>query len=136
MNSNKPILLVEDDHVDIMTVRRGLKKLNVSNALIVAENGEEALDYLEHAENAEPCLLLLDINLPKMNGLELLHHLKQHPRHKHIPIVMLTSSRERQDIEFCFERSVAGYLPKPVSYERFVELLQVLDNYWSLSELP
>ncbi len=137
MNSLKPVLLVEDDSVDIMTVKRCFKKLKIPNKLLVAENGEIALKLLS-ADNIEfhPCIILLDINMPKMNGLEFLEQFKRLSDFKKTPVVMLTSSKEESDIGRCFNLGIAGYILKPVEYEQFVESISLLNSYWSMSELP
>ena len=136
MNNLCPILLVEDDAVDVMSVNRCFKQLKISNQLLVAGNGEEAMRILSQTETAMPCIILLDINMPKMNGLELLHHLKSSADLKKIPVVMLTSSKEESDVSKCFELGVAGYMVKPVEYEAFVNIIELLCAYWSKSEFP
>lgn len=136
MNKFSYILLVEDDAVDVMTVKRCFKQLKVSTQLLVAGNGEEALLQLSKESVAMPCIILLDINMPKMNGLELLQHLKSSAKLKKIPVVMLTSSKEDTDVSRCFELGVSGYLVKPVEYEQFVQIIELFCGYWSKSELP
>lgn len=136
MNSLRPVLLVEDDAVDVMTVKRCFKQLRISNQLVVAANGEEALLLLSQSKLFIPCIILLDINMPKMNGLELLHHLKTVANLQRTPVVMLTSSKEETDVAKCFELGVAGYMVKPVEYHHFVEIIELLCAYWSKSELP
>jgi CheY-like chemotaxis protein len=136
MRSLKPILLLEDDSVDAMTVKRALKDLNVNNALVRVINGEEAIKYLSEASNARPCVILLDLNMPKMNGIEFLKVIKADPALKSIPIVVLTTSRADQDKFECFNRSIAGYIVKPTDYNDFVRAIKILDLYWTLSELP
>lgn len=130
MNEIQPILLVEDDQVDVMTVRRSFKKLGVLNELVVVSDGEQALDYLRHPDKGLPGIILLDINMPKMNGHECLKQLKGHPVFKNIPVVMLTSSKERYDVDRCFDLGISGYIIKSVDYERFLEAIQVLKPYW------
>ncbi len=98
MKDTKPILLVEDDSVDAMTVKRALKDLNVTNPLVHKLNGEEALEYLRADENQRPCLILLDLNMPKMNGIEFLKVAKSEDVAKKIPVVVLTTSKDEQDI--------------------------------------
>jgi CheY-like chemotaxis protein len=134
MNSTQPILLVEDDQVDVMTVKRGLKKLGVVNKLITVNNGEEALQYLENSEDELPCMILLDINMPKMNGHECLRQLKSHPAFKNIPVVMLTSSLEQQDVNQSFDLGISGYILKPVEYDQFIDAIQVLSSYWTIKK--
>ncbi len=136
MSHLQPILLVEDDAVDVMTVKRCFKQLKVLNPLMVAGNGEEALQLLQQVGSFKPRIILLDINMPKMNGLEFLQHLKSSPGLKKIPVVMLTSSKEESDVAHCFEMGVAGYLLKPVEYDKFVESIKLLCAYWSMSEYP
>lgn len=136
MNSLHPILLVEDDEIDIMTVKRCFKQLKVPNQLMVASDGEEAMLLLSSLEIPLPCFILLDINLPKMNGLEFLRSLKTSPSLKKTPVVMLTASREETDVALCFELGVAGYMVKPVEYQDFVEIIELLYAYWSKSEMP
>lgn len=136
MNSLSPILLVEDDAVDVMTVKRCLKELKIPNQLVVAGNGEEALQLLLTDGACRPCLILLDINMPKMNGLEFLQRLKIAPHLKKIPVVILTSSREESDITYCYETGIAGYMVKPVEYQHFVDIIKLLYGYWAKSELP
>ncbi len=136
MKSQQAILLVEDDIVDAMTVKRALKDLNVTNTLIVKGNGEEALAYLREEAHALPCIILLDLNMPRMNGIELLRSLKQDPRLRRIPAVVLTTSRDEQDRFETFNLSVAGYMIKPVEYPQFVEVVRSINLYWTLSELP
>ncbi len=132
----KTILLVEDDRVDVMTVKRALKELNVPNPLKVAGNGEEALEYLEDQSNPKPGIILLDLNMPKMNGIEFLKVVKQDEALRRIPVVVLTTSKEEQDRVASFDLSVAGYIIKPVDYVQFVEVMRAINTYWTLSELP
>ncbi len=136
MRSLKPILLIEDDTVDAMTVKRALNDLHVLNTLVRVMNGEQALEYLHDIANAEPCVILLDLNMPKMNGVEFLKIVKADDRLRCIPVVVLTTSKADQDRFECFNCSAAGYIVKPVDYKGFVEAMRILNLYWTLSELP
>lgn len=135
MRSKRPILLVEDDKVDAMTVKRALDEIKVTNRLDIAGNGEEALSYLRDPENKKPCVILLDLNMPKMNGIEFLRIAKQDKRLRRIPVVVLTTSEEEQDRINSFDLGVAGYMIKPVDYQKFVEVIKTIDLYWTLSRL-
>lgn len=136
MRSKKPILLVEDDEVDVLTVRRALRDLEVENELVVAGNGEEALEILKDPDHVQPCIILLDLNMPRMNGLEFLRHVRDNASARGVPIVVLTTSRQDRDIVDGFDLNVAGYMVKPVDYRKFVEVIHAIDLYWTLSELP
>jgi len=136
MRNSKPVLLVEDDTIDAMTVQRAFRDLKVGNRLVHVHNGEEALDYLNEAGNEMPCVILLDLNMPKMNGTEFLEAVKVSGPLRRIPVVVLTTSNEERDVVESFRRSVAGYIVKPVDYQKFVEAIQTIDLYWTLSELP
>lgn len=133
---SKPILLIEDDSVDAMTVRRAIKELHVVNPLEHVENGEEALAYLRDPGCDRPCLILLDLNMPVMNGIEFLQAFKAEPGLKRIPVVVLTTSDEQEDKVESFELGVAGYMRKPVEYKQFVEIMRTIDAYWTISESP
>jgi CheY-like chemotaxis protein len=136
MQESEPILLVEDDTVDAMTVKRALRDLKVCNSVAHVTNGEEALEYLQDVTQPKPCLILLDINMPKMNGIELLKVLKADSDLHTIPVVMLTTSTNDRDIIQSFHLSAAGYMIKPVDYKQFVETIRTIDNYWRLSRIP
>ena len=136
MKKNLEIMLVEDDTVDVMTVKRALKDINVANHLIVASDGEEALTYLMDERNKRPGIILLDLNMPRMNGIEFLTAAKKNGVLKSIPVVVLTTSREDQDKVDSFDLGVAGYMVKPVDYVQFVEVMKTINLYWTLSELP
>jgi CheY-like chemotaxis protein len=136
MRSSKPVLLVEDDTVDAMTVRRAFKDLKILNPLVHSGNGEEALAYLRDQTNDKPFLILLDLNMPKMNGTEFLKVVKADDELRQIPVVVLTTSKEEYDIVRTFELSAAGYIVKPVDYKNFVEAIRTIDVYWTLSKLP
>ena len=136
MKERVVILLVEDDIVDVMTVKRAFKELKVTNPLVVAANGEEALAYLKEEKNKKPGIILLDLNMPKMNGLEFMEVAKKDEALKSIPIVVLTTSKEEQDKIHSFGLSVAGYMIKPVDYSQFVDVVKTINLYWTLSELP
>jgi CheY-like chemotaxis protein len=133
---NKPILLVEDDQVDIMTVLRALKEIKVTNPVVNRENGEEALNYLRDPGSEKPCIILLDLNMPVMNGIEFLQVVKHDSALKRIPVVVLTTSEEQQDKVNSFDLGVAGYMAKPVDYRQFVEVMRSIDAYWTISEMP
>ena len=132
----KSIMLVEDDQVDTMTVRRALKELHVTNPLQHVENGEEALSFLRNPANQQPCLILLDLNMPIMGGIEFLQIAKKDEALKGIPVVVLTTSEEQEDKVESFQLGVAGYMRKPVDYPNFVEMIRAIDAYWTISELP
>ena len=134
MRDLKPVLLLEDDSVDAMTVKRALKDLDVKNPLVHVFDGEQALEYLQNSDNAEPCVILLDLNMPKMNGIEFLKIAKSDPRLKCIPVVALTTSRTDKDKLECFDNGVAGYIVKPVDYNGFLDAMKILNLYWTLSE--
>jgi CheY-like chemotaxis protein len=136
MKGNRPILLVEDDKVDAMTVKRALKELKVKNRLVITHNGEEGLAYLRDPRNARPCVVLLDLRMPRMGGIEFLQIVKNDKILKTIPTVVMTTSDEEQDVVNSYSLGVAGYIIKPVDYSRFVEAIRTVDLYWSLSELP
>lgn len=134
MNTNKPILLVKDDSVDMMMVKRALKEVGLNNRLRIAGDGEEALSYLRESER--PCMILLDLNMPRMNGLDFLKIVKKDDLQKSIPVVILTSSNSEHEKIHSFELGVAGYIVKSPLYEEFVESMATFNSYWSLSELP
>jgi CheY-like chemotaxis protein len=136
MKGSKPILLVEDDLVDIMTVQRIFNDLHITNSLEITEDGEKALTFLKDPGNEKPCIILLDLNMPRMNGIEFLRMAKQDEELKRIPVVVLTTSAEEQDKLDSFNLGVAGYMLKPLDYKQFVEVLRTIDCYWTLSELP
>ncbi len=136
MDASKHILLVEDDRVDAMTVIRALREIDVTNPLHTASNGEEALAFLRDPAQPLPGLILLDLNMPRMNGIEFLHIAKQDDVLRRIPVIVLTTSREDQDRFASFNLSVAGYMIKPVDYQQFVEVMRAINAYWTLSELP
>ncbi|MBV9388865.1 MAG: response regulator [Chroococcidiopsidaceae cyanobacterium CP_BM_ER_R8_30] len=136
------ILLVEDDEVDVMNVRRAFKKNNIANPLYVAGNGLEALDMLRGSNGSYPLipierrLILLDLNMPKMNGIEFLRELRADLELRAIPVIVLTTSNEDRDKVEAYHLNVAGYILKPVTFSRFVEAVRTLDQYWTLSEMP
>ena len=136
MNNSKPILLVEDDKIDVMSVQRAIKDLRITNHLEITGNGEEALTYLNKTNNKLPCIILLDINMPKMNGIEFLKIIKKVDRLKVLPVVVLTSSKEEKDKLDSFGLGIAGYMLKPADYKKFVEVIRVIDIYWTASEHP
>ena len=136
MQSMKPILLVEDDTIDARTVKRALQDLRTETPLINLADGEEALRYLQNDQNARPCIILLDLNMPRMNGIEFLRVVKADDNLKTIPVIVLTTSKEERDVVDSFDLCVAGYIVKPVGYEQFVEIIRTIDHYWSLSQLP
>ncbi len=134
---SRPILLVEDDDVDAMAVHRAFRVLRITNRLDRAENGEHALTYLHGHTLDPPCLVLLDINMPGMGGIELLRTIKDNSCGlRHIPVVVLTTSTEQQDKMESFNLGVAGYMKKPVDYQQFVETVRTIDRYWTVSEMP
>ncbi len=136
MRTTKPVLLVEDDTIDAMTVRRAFRDLKLCNPLAHATNGEEALKYLNDPEKPRPCVILLDLNMPRMNGVEFMRVIKIDPVLKKIPVVVLTTSRDDRDIVESYRLSAAGYIIKPVDYKKFVEAIRTIDVYWTISELP
>ena len=136
MRSSKSILLVEDDQVDAMTVKRALKEIKVTNTLNIVKDGEQALAFLKNSDNDTPGIILLDLNMPRMNGIEFLKIAKKNENIKKIPVVVLTTSRDEQDKVDSFNFGVAGYMIKPVGYQKFIEVIKTIDLYWTLSELP
>ena len=136
MQTSKPILLVEDDTVDAMTVKRALKDLGVTTPLVLLTDGEDALRYLRNDSNEKPSLILLDLNMPRMDGIEFLKIVKSDQSLRPIPVIVLTTSKNAHDILESFELSVAGYMVKPVDYSQFVRIIETVTRYWTLSRIP
>ena len=131
------ILLVEDDEVDVMNIRRAFKKGNISNPLFVAGNGLEALEMLRGQEVPRTRrLVLLDLNMPRMNGIEFLRELRADPELSPTPVVVLTTSDAERDKVEAYNLHVAGYLLKPVTFSSFCETMASLNRYWALVEMP
>ena len=133
---NKPLLIIEDDQVDVMTIKRALKEIHVANPVIHMENGEDAIHYLRDASREKPCIILLDLNMPVMSGIEFLQVVKNDEELRRFPVIVLTTSEEQQDKLNSFNLGVAGYMAKPVDYRQFVEVMRSIDLYWTISELP
>jgi CheY-like chemotaxis protein len=135
------ILLVEDDEVDVMNVQRALKKNSATSTLYRAANGIEALTMLRtnsqiaQANNSR-LLILLDLNMPKMGGIEFLKELRSDPTFHKLPVVVLTTSMQDSDLSAAYEYNVAGYIVKPITFSSFVETIDVLNRYWSLCKMP
>ncbi len=135
------LLLIDDDEVDVMTVKRAFKKNNITNPLYVANNGLEALKMLRGNEMpkllpGQRRLILLDLNMPKMGGIEFLRELRADPELKPLPVIVLTTSNEDQDKVEAYNLNVAGYIIKPITFTKFVEAVGILNKYWALSEMP
>ena len=135
------ILLIEDDSVDVMNVQRAFKKNNITNPLHIAFNGVEALNMLRGTNgkpklNPMPRIILLDINMPKMNGLEFLRELRHDPELRSISVFVMTTSNDDQDKIEAYSLNVAGYILKPHSFEKFVNAVCILNSYWKLCEQP
>ncbi|MGL5793812.1 MAG: response regulator [Waterburya sp.] len=136
------ILLVEDDEVDVMNVKRAFKKYKITNPLYTAGNGLEALEMLRSEDEQSPKvpetrrLILLDLNMPKMNGIEFLHELRKDQELKKTPVIVLTTSDEDKDRIEAYNLNVAGYILKPVTFGNFAEVMVALNKYWTLCEIP
>ena len=131
------ILLVEDDQVDVMNVKRAFDKNRIANPLYVAGDGIEAMELLKSGRiPLERRIILLDLNMPRMNGIEFLRGLRADPELARTPVVVLTTSDDERDKINAYNLNVAGYLLKPVTFVNFVEVMAALNKYWTLVELP
>ncbi|WP_082217646.1 response regulator [Dyadobacter psychrophilus] len=132
------ILLVEDDEVDVMNVKRAFKKNNISNPLVVASNGIEALEVLRSVspDRPRPKIVLLDLNMPRMGGIEFLKEIRQDPELSSLSVFVMTTSNEDSDKIEAFNLNVAGYILKPLSMDRFISAVSTLNSYWTLCEFP
>jgi CheY-like chemotaxis protein len=128
------ILLIEDDMIEVMKLNRVTSSLQLNHRIIEANNGEEALKLLEEKEKL-PDIILLDLNMPKLNGIEFLSILKNDDDLKHIPTVILTTSSNQKDLKECFKIGVSGYVLKPLKYEDYVYKISKILEYWSINEL-
>lgn len=137
-NTNNPILLVEDNPVDLDLTMRAFAAKKLSNPIQVARDGEEALKYLERWEQGEPrpVVILLDLNMPKINGLEVLQKIKSHPDFKTIPVVILTTSSESSDLQSAYQFGANSYIVKPVDFEKFLEVATHIELYWRVINKP
>lgn len=133
------ILLVEDDDLDAETVAQAFEKNKFMHEVYRAVDGMDALEQLTSATHKKilvPDIILLDINMPKMDGIEFLEHLRSHQKLKHLPVFVLTTSDAPEDILSAYQANVAGYIRKPVRFSEFMEAMKVLNGYWSLQLFP
>lgn len=136
------VLLVEDDEVDVMNVQRAFRRNNIRNPLYVAHNGLDALNMLRGMATPDAAVpqdrrvVLLDINMPKMNGLEFLRELRRDETLKTTPVVVLTTSDADQDRLEAYQLNVAGYILKPITFTTFAEVIASLNHYWAICEIP
>jgi two-component system response regulator len=146
MEHNDPveILLVEDNPNDVELAVHAFKKNKIGNGVFVARDGAEALDFIFHtgpfsnrAKEEYPRVILLDLKLPKVDGIEVLRQIKSDVRVRKIPVVIVTSSREEQDIEMCYQLGANSYVVKPVNFDRFIEAVSTLGHYWlNFNQVP
>ena len=134
MKNNLNVLLIEDNLIEIMKMKRTLSLLKLEHTVQEAKNGEEALKILENKSNF-PDLILLDLNMPRMSGIEFLSILKNNADIQHIPTVILTTSDNQKDLEECYKIGVSGYILKPLKYEDYVKKIETVLSYWSTNEL-
>jgi len=134
INEVLKIMLIEDDIIEIMKLNRAFSTLKLRHKIIEANNGEEALKLLLEKDNL-PDLILLDLNMPRMNGIEFLSILKSDDNLKYIPTIILTTSNNQKDLFECFKIGVSGYVLKPLKYEVYMEKIKIIISYWSINEL-
>jgi CheY-like chemotaxis protein len=131
-----PILLAEDNYDDIIITKRALKKGLIQNKLYTANNGEEALEFLykrgKFVDAPRPFLILLDLNMPRVNGFDVLKIIKQDSELKNIPVIVLTTSNRDKDIQLAYKLGCNSYIVKPVDYGKFVEAMKIIQKYWIL----
>jgi len=137
-NSNLPILVVEDNPIDLELTLRAFSRKKLTNPIQIARDGEEALKFVEKWEQGEPTpvVILLDLNMPKVNGLEVLEKIKSHPEFKTIPVVILTTSSESNDLQRAYQLGANSYIVKPVDFEKFLEVAEVIELYWRVINKP
>ncbi len=128
------ILLIEDDMIEVMKLNRTISKLNLTHQIIEANNGEDALKILEQKDGL-PDIILLDLNMPKINGIEFLSILKKDDTLRYIPTIILTTSNNQKDLLECYKIGVAGYIIKPLKYEDYMLKIEKVLAYWSINEL-
>ncbi|GLR19095.1 response regulator [Portibacter lacus] len=128
------VLLIEDDMIEVMKLNRAISSLKLPHKIIEANNGEEALELLQVKDNI-PDIILLDLNMPKINGIEFLTILKNDETLKYVPTIILTTSSNERDLIACYEIGIAGYVLKPLKYEEYVSKIEKLLEYWSINEL-
>lgn len=134
---NFEVFLIDDDVVDVENVRRALRDNQSQLRLHTAHDGQQALDMLDSGEvGAKPTVILLDLNMPRMSGIEFLSEIRANPQHCRIPVVVLTTSDSERDKLDAYERNIAGYILKPVTYDAFVQTMEHVLTYWSLQEFP
>jgi len=135
---NTPILLVEDNPMDLDLTLRAFSTQKLTNPIQIARDGEEALAFIPRWEQGEirPVVILLDLNLPKVNGLEVLQIIKSHPDFKTIPVVILTTSAESADVETAYQLGANSYIVKPVDFEKFIEVAKNIELYWTILNNP
>ena len=138
MSHNKPILLVEDNPMDVDLTLRAFKRRRVTNPVEVARDGEEALAWIPRWEAGEPtpAVILLDLKLPRVDGLEVLRQLKSHPTLRVIPVVVLTTSAEHGDVSTAYQLGANSYIVKPVEFEKFMDVSEKIDLYWTVVNQP
>jgi two-component system response regulator len=140
--SCKVILLAEDNPDDVALTRRALKKANIANELAVVSDGQQALDYLfgegtyAQSKPSRPCMILLDLNMPKINGLQVLERIRSDERTRLIPTVILTTSKEERDLVAGYSLGANSYIRKPVDFAQFAEAIQQLGLYWLVLNEP
>jgi CheY-like chemotaxis protein len=134
MNKSLNILLIEDDAIEVMKFNRVLSTLNIKHKILEANNGEEAIKILKEKETV-PDIIVLDLNMPKINGIEFLRILKSDDYLKYIPAIILTTSGNHKDVLECYRIGIAGYLIKPLKYDEYVKRITKLVEYWSANEL-
>lgn len=134
----RPILLVEDNPMDLDLTRRAFARRRLANPIEVARDGQEALDWIPRWEAGEPLplVVLLDLKLPRVSGLEVLRQLREHPISRDLPVVVLTSSSEDQDIETAYRLHANSYIVKPVNFDTFMEVAAQIELYWCLLNHP
>ena len=130
----RPILLIEDNPMDVDLTLRAFKRRNLSNPVEVARDGQEALDWIARWEEGAmaPAVILLDLKLPKVDGLTVLREIKRHDRFSHIPVVVLTTSAEDKDYREAYRMGANSYIVKPVDFDKFLEVAQQIELYWTV----
>lgn len=134
MLENLSFLFIEDDEIEVLKFKKSLKKLGFTHRILEAKNGEEALEILREKQEL-PNVILLDLNMPKMNGLEFLKELKEDAHLRYIPAIIVTTSNNHQDMLESYKLGIAGYIIKPLRYEDYIKKIQRVVDYWMVNEV-